>query len=55
MKSIKGKFFEAILLSALEVSFEFMEFLVPVLLSFLSSFVLFSLCLYLICLVQLMT
>ena len=44
MDSIKGTFFEAILLSALEVSFEFMEFLLPILLSFLSSFVLCSLC-----------
>ena len=44
MESIAGKFFEAILLFALEVCFEFIEFFSCIVLLFLSSFVLCSLC-----------
>ena len=44
MELITGKFFEAILLFALEVSFDFMGFLSSIVLLFLSSFVLRSLC-----------
>ena len=44
MESITGKIFEAMLLFILEVSFEFIEFFSTIILLFLSSFVLRSLC-----------